>query len=192
MKTSHRQWYSMALGASGLLALAACDDKASKPPPNTSSSSPATRSPAPEAPTAPGAAVTGRDLSTLRACKLVTDTEVAKLAGGKSLSPARVTGPICIYVIERDDTTLSFKLAFYEPGPTAAMFAAMPASERGEKVDGPWDEAYLAPGFARGELALSAVWRGDVAMEVVGFGRDATVAIAKLAASRMPARRPES
>lgn len=169
------------------LALAACEDKPSKPAP-AATPPPAVQAQPSDTPTRAATASPVRDRSKLDACAIVKDSEVAKLAGATLLAPTRTSSPVCIYALERGGTSFGMKLAFWDPEPVEAMFAAAPPEQRGEKIDGPWDEAYLRPSMVEGELSLSAVWRGDIAMEVLGDRKEAVIEIAKLAASRLPPR----
>jgi len=171
------------------LASAGCQDKSTTQEPAHSDVAPRTHARrAPPPASAPIAKATGRNVQKLEACQIVTGADVARITGGKLVSPSNTQGPLCGYVLEKDDETISYRLTFWDPRPFEAMFDAAPAAQLGEKVDGSWSIGYLDKGISPGTYVLSAVWRGDVAMEVQGDSKEQVRQLAELAASRLPAR----
>lgn len=59
-------------------------------------------------------------------------------------------------------------------------------AERGEKIDGLWDEAWLGKRDLMAEgYSLTVVRHGDLAFEVGGDRREVVLAIARMAAERL-------
>ena len=130
-------------------------------------------------------AAQGRDISTLRACEIVSPQEAAGIIGGKLLNEPPVGLPNCGYVVEVGGQTESYRLVFAEPGLYAASFTLPEFKEKAERLTGLWDEAYVHPREMSEGFSVIAVRRGDIAVEVSGERREPAIEIAKLAASRV-------
>lgn len=161
--------------------LASCGGATSS---GSDSATPAAQLQPPAAPagTAPAA---GLEPSTLKACEIVTPQDAASIAGGRLLNEPPTGYSNCAYVIEVKGQTESYRLAFTGPGSYAAMLAAQTDAEKGERLEGLLDEAFVQPRAMGGGFSVVALRRGDVALEVSGDRRDAAVGIARLAASRV-------
>jgi hypothetical protein len=159
--------------------LASCQKSDRKEGLAPASSAPAASAPAP-------APKKGRAISALRACEIVSDKEVASLAGGKSLVTPTHKGPICMYVVELPGGDVeSYQLLFQSPDLIEPLLIHLSPAEKGEEIPGLWDEAYLGPEpFGKG-LRILAIRRGDAGMEVSGDRREVILGIAKAAASRV-------
>lgn len=140
---------------------------------------------APAASQAAGATRPGRDVSTLKACEIVTPQEAAGIIGGKLLNEPPAGFANCAYVVEVGGGTESYRLMFAEAGLYAATFSLPDFKEKAERLTGLWDEAYVHPREFGTGFSVIAVRRGDVALEVNGERKDPAVAIARLAASRV-------
>lgn len=165
------------------LALASCG----KSPPaadGAAQPAPAPTPPAPSAATAALPAPAARDVASLRACEIVKPAEVASIVGGPLLNEPPPGFANCAYVIEIAGRTESYRLMFSEPGVYAVMLEAQTPEEKGERIDGLWDEAYVQPGMGAG-VSVIVLRRGDLALEVKGDRREPALEIARLAASRV-------
>ncbi len=162
-----------------VLVCAACSggagDKAStSTPPPTSSSAAAAPPPAQSKP--------GRDPATLKACEIVTGDQVAKAAGGQLAAPTGSSSSVCGYVLDVAGKTESYQVWFQPVEMMQTWFDVGSEAQKGEKVDGPWDEAYIHPTALGGGFTLSALRRGDIALEVKGDRKAVVVEIGRLAA----------
>jgi hypothetical protein len=130
-------------------------------------------------------ASTSRDISALKACEIVPPQDVISIVGGKLLNEPPAGFPNCVYVLEVEGNTESYRLVFAEPQLYTAMLDSQGDVEKGERLAGLWDESYLQPRASGAGFSLIAVRRGDIALEVSGDRREPVIAIAKLAASRV-------
>jgi hypothetical protein len=126
-----------------------------------------------------------RDVSTLKACEIVSPREVAALVGGTLLNEPPAGFPNCTYVVEVTGDTESYRLNFADPHVYTAMLDTQSEAEKGERLSGLWDEAYVQPRAIGRGFTVIAVRRGDIAMEVSGDRKEPAVAIATLAVSRV-------
>lgn len=159
----------------------ACGSKEAQPPAATPG--------APIAAVAAGPAASAsqtRDLTSLKACEIVTGDEVAKIVGGKLATPPAASGRGCMYVIELPGGAgEGYTLRFEEASVMEQLLKMQTAGEKGENIGGPWDEAWLGKKPLGEGLRLWAVRRGDVAVDVGGERKEPILEIAKLAASRL-------
>jgi hypothetical protein len=126
------------------------------------------------------------DLAKLRACDLIPGTEVAATAKGKLLSPPLGSGGNCRYTVELPGGEVEAYQITYQPAAgVQAMLAAQSPAEKGEKLPGLWDEAYVGKRFMASGVSVIAVRRADIAVEVSGERREVAVALAKVAVSRV-------
>lgn len=137
--------------------------------------------PAPEA----AAAAKGRDLSALKACEIVIPAEVAAIVGGKLLNEPPPGFANCVYVLEANGTTESYRIVFSDPAPYVALLATQSDAEKGEPLAGLWDEAYVQKQAMGDGFSVIVLKRGDLALESTGPRKEPAIEIAKLAASRV-------
>jgi hypothetical protein len=130
-------------------------------------------------------AKTKHDISAFKACDIVKVEEVASITGGKLLAKPSSTSPACMYVIEKNGDTFSYNLIFESSDMVEALLKVQSKEEKGEKIEGKWDEAYLQNDLTGKGFNFLAVWHSDFAMEVSGDDKAAVLEIAKLAASRI-------
>jgi hypothetical protein len=129
----------------------------------------------------------GRDLSKLDACKILPGADVEVIAKGK-LSMAPVGGEIhCEYVLLLPDKTPeTYDLALVEAKVTEELLKIQKPAEKGTLVPGLWTEAYVGPMMSGKGFTLTALRRGDMAIEVQGPRKDILIALAKKVVSRIP------
>lgn len=137
------------------------------------------------APAESAALAPARDIAALKACEIVTPEEVATIVGGKLLNEPPVGFPNCVYVLDVNGTTESYRIVFAEPGMYSAMLDAQSEAEKGESLAGLWDEAYVQPRAMGDGMTVIAIKRGDLALESSGPRKEPVVEIAKLAVSRV-------
>lgn len=130
-------------------------------------------------------ATPARDVSTLRACEIVTPAEAAAIVGGTLLNEPPPGFANCAYVVEANGATESYRLVLSEPGLYTSLLDVQGEAEKGERVAGLWDEAYVQPRSAGTGVSVIVVKRGSLALEVSGERRDPALAIARLAVSRV-------
>lgn len=164
------------IGAAALVAavaLQACSrSQESSPEPVTSAT------PAP-------AAAPARDLSALNLCEVIKPDEVAAAAAGKLATQPSWNGAACMYVIEVPSGTESYLISVYPSAPAEALLMVQSPEEKGEKIEGPWSEAWLGERAMGTGFTLTAVRRGDIAIEASGDRREVTLALGKLAGERV-------
>lgn len=126
------------------------------------------------------------ELSKLRTCELIPGTEVAATAKGKLASPPIGSGGSCRYTIALPGGEVEAYQIAYQPAANVETVLKMQSpAERGEKVAGLWDEAYVGKRFMASGVSVTAVKRGDIAVEVGGERREVAIALAKIAVSRV-------
>lgn len=136
--------------------------------------------------TTPPPASGDRGVSAIKACDVVSGADVERLAGGRLATPPTASTAACRYVIElADGGAEGYSLAFQSAVLARTVWAAQSADERGERIDGPWDEAWLGKQPMTAGVHLSAVQR-DLAVEVGGERKAVVVGMARLAAARLP------
>jgi hypothetical protein len=126
------------------------------------------------------------DIASLKACEIVTPQEAATIIGGKLLNEPPAGFSNCVYVVEVNGTTESYRVSFAAPAMYAAMFEAQSEAERGVPVAGLWDEAYVHPRAVDSGYSLVALQRGKLGLEVWGDRQEPLLELAKLAVSRIP------
>ncbi|MDH3330393.1 MAG: hypothetical protein OEM01_14275 [Desulfobulbaceae bacterium] len=123
----------------------------------------------------------------IKACDIVTGEEVAKLAGGKMLVKPTAISYFCNYVIEMNEGGVeSYQLTFDSPDSTKIILENISSEEKGEKIDGVLDEAYLGKAFMSNEITLRALRRDKMGMNVSGARKEVVLKIARLAVTRLP------
>lgn len=128
----------------------------------------------------------GRDPASLKACEIVTGEQVAKAAGGRLAAPTGSSSSVCGYVLDVGEKTESYQLSFQPVEMVQTFFNLSSEADKGEKVNGPWDEAYIHPAVFGGGFSLSAVRRGDIALEVKGDRKPVVLEIGRLAGTNLP------
>ncbi len=160
-----------------------CGKSGQESPQQQQSSSPSTRSPAAAA----------RNVSAIKACDLVKGDEVIKLAGATKLQvpPAELAigePQGCVYlVLMPGGDSEYFHVSFIPADHASPLLSMMTAEEKGEKVDGPWDEAWYGPYPLGTGKRLFALRSGDYGLEVRNSAgrKEPIVEIARLAVSRV-------
>ena len=133
-----------------------------------------------------GYAEKGRDLSKLRPCKIVTGKDVVSIAKGKLMSDPLGGSSACSYLIELSNGEVeSYGLSFQPADAIEAMLKVQSPAEKGNRVSGLWDDAYVSKRFMASGFSLVVLRRGDMALEVTGERKDVLIAVAKLAISRL-------
>lgn len=141
---------------------------------------------APAAASAPAASVPPpRDVSAIKACEIMPPQEVSTIVGGRLLNEPPAGFANCAYVVEAGGATEQYRLVFAEPGMYTAMLDVQSEAEKGERVQGLWDEAYLQARQGADGFTLIVIRRGDLALEVSGDRKEPVLEIARLAASRV-------
>lgn len=129
---------------------------------------------------------TARDLSSIDLCQLILPAEVATAAGGTLATEPSWKGHSCMYVIETPEGTESYLASVQAPDAARAVLDYQSDAERGERIDGLWDEAWLSKRDLVAEgYTLTVVRNGDLALEVAGDRRDVVLALARLATERL-------
>lgn len=128
----------------------------------------------------------GRDLSRLRPCEVVTGKDVAAIAKGKLMSDPLAGSSACAYLIELANGQVeSYRLFLHSAATIEATLKAKSPAEKGERVPGLWDEAYVSKQPMASGLSLVVLRRGDMALEVTGERKDVLIGVAKLAIGRL-------
>lgn len=128
----------------------------------------------------------GRDLSKLDACKIVTPADVSTATNRKVIRS--VGGQVhCSFVVDAPQSGAdTYDLYLNEAAVTEALLAVKSGQERGTPVPGLWSEAYVGPAVGSPkQLSLVALRKGDMAIEIQGPNKEALIAIAKIAISRL-------
>jgi len=123
----------------------------------------------------------------IKACEIVTGEEVAELAGGKMLVKPGSTSFFCNYVVEVEGGAAeSCQLTFDSASSTELILEHSSGEEKGKKVDGILDEAYLGISPLSEQAQLTALQKGKLGMNVSGDREEVVLEIARLAATRLP------
>jgi hypothetical protein len=168
-------WLSLAV------VLAACG---ADPQPTAPDGAPAA-APSAARPEEAAEAAPARDLAAIDLCRLVKVEEVASLAGGTPATQPSWNGGACMYVVETSGDTESYLAALYPASAARALLDAQTPAEKGEQVEGAWQEAWLGPRIGGSGFTLVALRDDGLALEVSGDRRDVVLAVAKLASDRL-------
>ena len=123
----------------------------------------------------------------IKACEIVTGEEVAEMAGAKLLTKPGSTSFFCYYVVELEGGAAeNYNLTFDSASSAQLLLDHMSAGEKGEKIEGILDEAYMGKENLSEQIALRALRHGKLGMTVTGDRAEVVLKIAKLAASRLP------
>lgn len=116
------------------------------------------------------AASSGRDLKTIRVCKLVTPQEVASLAGGKvkqdPLGSNTETSALCAYHVEFPNGDYQQYRILLQPTKLVEELIKCCAADLGQPVSGLGDVAFLEREKGSDLLRLVVVVKNDFALEL--------------------------
>ena len=132
-----------------------------------------------------------RDLSKLDPCKTLTTADLEAATKGKvTMSVGGGLGATaCTWVIDSPSAAVAgeYHLLFAKADITQAAWDVSTPAEKGTPVPGIWDEAYMVPpGSLRGNrYFLTALKKGDMAIEVQGASKDVVTSLGKTAVSRL-------
>ena len=130
-----------------------------------------------------------RDLTKLDPCKILTSADVAAATKGKVASSVGggAGATACMWVVDAKSGSGSYQLFLHKPDVVEALWKVESAAEKGTPVAGLWNEAYLSPPGGRhaNVFILTALNRGDMAIEVHGVDKDAVISLGKTAVSRI-------
>jgi hypothetical protein len=167
-----------------LIAAAACGGRATVAPSPTGPPAvvePPTHVP----PTAPPAS--GRDFRSLNLCELVTQEEVAALAGGTVYRPSNQssdpTFAHCWHEVEFADGGYEYYIVYVEAVELAE--AALSLGDGGDPLPGLGDEAYLKFEDTGQQYRLIVLVHGDYAIDMAGSRSEVMVEIARLLIERL-------
>jgi hypothetical protein len=133
------------------------------------------------------AVAAGVDVPDINACEVVTGEEVATLAGAKLLVKPGSTFFFCNYTVEKPEGGVeAYQLSFQSPTLAKTMMDNIGEKEKGEKVEGVLDEAYIGKDAMDLQFELRALRRDKIGMNVSGDRKDVVLQIAKLAVTRLP------
>jgi hypothetical protein len=175
-----------------LAALVACGPASGTSPtspaaaPPTSAPQGSVPTPGPEATPASSADSAYGDVSSYVACEIVPPQDVADLIGAplfRELEQPRI--PTCTYELVAGPTDYAQWIVYIQPTDwVEPMMQEMPET-LGDPVPGLGDVAYLKYDEATELYDLLILVKGRFGLEVIGDGKDWTVAIANLFLSRM-------
>jgi hypothetical protein len=129
-----------------------------------------------------------RDLTKLDPCKVLTSADVASATKGKVSTSVGggVGAAACMWVVDAQAASGTYQLFLHKPEVIEALWKVTSAAEKGTPVAGLWNEAYVRPPGATGDqFVLTALNKGDMAIEVHGVAKDAVVSLGKTAVSRL-------
>lgn len=125
--------------------------------------------------------------SSIKACEIVSGEEVAGMAGAKLLVNPLPTAMVCNYVVElAGGAAENYSLAFDEAATAELMLQYLDAEEKGTKIAGILDEAYLGREVMGSRFTLRALKKGKIGMTVTGERKEVVLKIAHLAITRLP------
>jgi hypothetical protein len=129
-----------------------------------------------------------RDLTKLDPCKVLTSADVATATKGKVSSTVGggVGATACLWVVDSPTGAGTYQLFLQKSDLIEALWKVASGAEKGTAVTGVWGEAYMQPPGTHGdEFILTALNKGDMAIEVHGVNKDAVVSLGKTAVSRL-------
>ena len=115
--------------------------------------------------------------------------EIRAMANGRYTEPVQtvgggVGGTHCMHVVDAKSASGSYQLFLQAPSAAEALWSVQSPAERGTPVPGLWSEAYVGPGSG-GQFLLTALHRGDMAIEIHGPAKNVVIELGKLAVSRL-------
>jgi hypothetical protein len=133
------------------------------------------------------AVAAGMEIPDINACEVVTGDEVAALAGAKLLVKPGSTSFFCNYTVEKlEGGVESYQLTFESPDQAKVILDNISGDEKGEKIEGVLDEAYLGRDAFNTYFELRALRPDKIGMNVTGDRKEVVLQIAKLAVTRLP------
>jgi hypothetical protein len=123
-----------------------------------------------------------------RECKVLTPADLSAATKGKVSSTVGggVGAAACMWVIDAPSGAGTYQLFLEEAKIIEAVVSVKNAGDKETKVPGLWTEAYLKPPGPSGDAyILTVLKRGEMAIEVHGVNKDAVIALAKVATSRL-------
>lgn len=129
-----------------------------------------------------------RDLTKLDPCKILTSSDVAAATKGKVASSVGggVGAAACMWVVDAPSGAGTYQLFLQKADMIEAVLKVKTPTDKGTAVAGLWNEAYMVPPGAHGDqFILTALKRGDMAIEVHGVAKDAVTTLGKVAISRL-------
>ncbi len=132
-------------------------------------------------------AQTGRDISKLDPCKVLTSADVAAATNGKVSSQVGggVGATACLWVVDAESGAGTYQLFLQTSDVIETLFKIKSPEDKGTPIQGLWTEAYLVPPGTHGDdYILTVLKKGDVAIEVHGIDKDAVTSLAKTATTR--------
>jgi hypothetical protein len=129
-----------------------------------------------------------RDISKLDPCKVLTPADLAATTKGKVSSTVGggVGAAACLWVVDAPTGAGTYQLFVQKAELIEALFKVKTPAEKGTPVAGLWTEAYMQPPGTHGDqYILTALNKGDMAIEVHGVNKDAVAALGRLAVSRL-------
>jgi len=129
----------------------------------------------------------GMEIPDINACDVVTGEEVAALAGAKLLIKPGSTSFFCTYSVEKPEGGVeSYQLTFGSPDQAKVILDNIGGEEKGEKIEGVLDEAYLGKDAFNNYFELRALRQNKIGMSITGDRKEVVLQIAKLAVKRLP------
>ena len=129
-----------------------------------------------------------RDLTKLDPCKVLASSDIAAATKGK-VSSTVGGGPgatACMWVVDAPTGAGTYQLFLQKADMIEALWKAGSAAENGAAVPGLWSEAHMTPPGASGDqFILTALNKGDMAIEVHGVNKDVVVSLGKTAIARL-------
>jgi len=129
-----------------------------------------------------------RDLTKLDPCKVLTSADLAAATKGKvsSMVGGGVGAAACLWVVDAPTGAGTYQLLLQSPDVIELVLKAKTPAEKGTAVSGLWSEAWMNPPGAHGDqYILTALNRGDIAIEVHGVDKNAVTSLAKTAVGRL-------
>jgi hypothetical protein len=129
-----------------------------------------------------------RDLTKLDPCKVLASADIAAATKGKvsSMVGGGTGAAACMWVVDAPTGAGTYQLFLEKADMIEALWKASAPAERGASVPGLWSEAHITPPGANGDqYILTALNKGDMAIEVHGVNKDAVVSLGKSAIARL-------
>jgi len=130
-----------------------------------------------------------RDLTKLDPCKVLASADIAAATKGK-VSSTVGGGPgatACLWVVDAGAASGTYQLFLQKAELIEVGWKVSTAAEKGAAVPGLWTEAHMTPpgGMNGDQFILTALNRGDMAIEVHGIDKDAVISLGKTAIARL-------
>jgi len=129
-----------------------------------------------------------RDLTKLDPCKVLASADIAAATKGKvsSMVGGGTGATACMWVVDAPTGAGTYQLFLEKADMIEALWKASAPAERGASVPGLWSEAHITPPGGNGDqYILTALNKGDMAIEVHGVNKDAVVSLGKSAIARL-------